>query len=71
MFPYLSGKFFKFCVDFGRTERVQFEDDDYYYYVKAVPKFGAERKKKASSASVAKSSGTRTVRTANGTKRTM
>ncbi|MCQ2492979.1 MAG: hypothetical protein MJ104_00130 [Lachnospiraceae bacterium] len=31
-------KFFKFCVDFGRTERVQFEDDDYYYYVKAVPK---------------------------------
>jgi len=31
-------KFFVFCVDFGRTERVQFEDDDYYYYVKAVPK---------------------------------
>ena len=31
-------KFFKFCVDFNRTERVQFEDDDYYYYVKAVPK---------------------------------
>lgn len=31
-------KFFRFCVDFGRTERVQFEDDDYYYYVKAVPK---------------------------------
>ncbi|MCR4618646.1 MAG: hypothetical protein K5669_10760 [Lachnospiraceae bacterium] len=31
-------KFFKYCVDFGRTENVQFEDDDYYYYVKAVPK---------------------------------
>lgn len=31
-------KFFKFCVDFSRIERVQFEDDDYYYYVKAVPK---------------------------------
>ncbi len=31
-------KFFAFCVDFNRTERVQFEDDDYYYYVKAVPK---------------------------------
>lgn len=31
-------KFFKFCVDFNRSERVQFEDDDYYYYVKAVPK---------------------------------
>lgn len=31
-------KFFRFCVDFGRVERVQFEDDDYYYYVKAVPK---------------------------------
>lgn len=31
-------EFFKFCVDYGRTEYVQFEDDDYYYYVKAVPK---------------------------------
>ena len=25
-------------LDYGRTERVQFEDDDYYYYVKAIPK---------------------------------
>lgn len=25
-------------LDYGRTERVQFEDDEYYYYVKAVPK---------------------------------
>ena len=31
-------EFFRFCVDYGRTEWVQFEDDDYYYYVKAVPK---------------------------------
>lgn len=31
-------EFFRFCVDYTRTERVQFEDDDYYYYVKAVPK---------------------------------
>ena len=25
-------------LNYGKTERVQFEDDDYYYYVKAVPK---------------------------------
>lgn len=31
-------EFFRFCVDYSRTERVQFEDDEYYYYVKAVPK---------------------------------
>ena len=31
-------QFFRFCVDYGRTEWVQFEDDEYYYYVKAVPK---------------------------------
>ena len=31
-------QFFRFCLDYGRTELVQFEDDDYYYYVKAVPK---------------------------------
>ncbi len=31
-------EFFRFCVDYTRTERVQFEDDDYYYFVKAVPK---------------------------------
>ncbi len=37
----LAGKgieFFRFCVDYSRTEKVQFEDDEYYYYVKAVPK---------------------------------
>lgn len=31
-------EFFKFCVDYSRKERVQFEDDEYYYYVKAIPK---------------------------------
>lgn len=31
-------EFAKFCVDYNRTEKVQFEDDDYYYYVKAIPK---------------------------------
>lgn len=31
-------EFFRFCVDYSRTEKVQFEDEEYYYYVKAVPK---------------------------------
>lgn len=31
-------EFFRFLVDYSRTEHVQFEDDEYYYYVKAVPK---------------------------------
>lgn len=31
-------EFFKFSVDYSRTEYLQFEDDEYYYYVKAVPK---------------------------------
>jgi hypothetical protein len=31
-------EFFRFCVDYNRVEKVQFEDDEYYYYVKAVPK---------------------------------
>ena len=31
-------QFLRFCVDYKRTEKVQFEDDEYYYYVKAVPK---------------------------------
>ena len=33
-------EFLLFCVDYSRTENVQFEDDEYYYYVKAVPKIG-------------------------------
>ena len=31
-------EFFRFCLDYSRTEKVQFEDDEYYYYVKAVLK---------------------------------
>ena len=31
-------QFFRFHLDYARTENVQFEDDEYYYYVKAVPK---------------------------------
>lgn len=31
-------EFFRFCVDYNRKEKVQFEDDEYYYYVKAIPK---------------------------------
>jgi len=31
-------EFMFFCVDYSRTENVQFEDDEYYYYVKAIPK---------------------------------
>ena len=31
-------EFFRFCLVYSRTEKVQFEDDEYYYYVKAVPK---------------------------------
>ena len=35
-------EFFRFCLDYSRTEKVQFEDDEYYYYVKAVPKATVE-----------------------------
>lgn len=34
----LAVLFFRFNLDYARTEKVQFEDDEYYYYVKAVPK---------------------------------
>ncbi len=36
-------EFFRFCVDYNRTEKVQFEDDEYYYYVKAVPKMAVAK----------------------------
>lgn len=39
-------EFFRFCVDYGRTERVQYEDDEYYYYVKAVPKMSVAQSTK-------------------------
>ena len=31
-------EFFRFCLDYSRTEKLQFEEDENYYYVKAVPK---------------------------------
>ena len=37
-------------VDYGKVERVKFEDDDYYYYVRAVPKVDAEKPKKKAKA---------------------
>ncbi|MBQ7919065.1 MAG: hypothetical protein IJ324_03865 [Lachnospiraceae bacterium] len=39
-------EFFRFCVDYNRTEKVQFEDDEYYYYVKAVPKMTVAEQQK-------------------------
>ncbi len=43
--------FFRYDVDYKRTDRLRFEDDDYYYYVTAIPrisvkKFGGKNKKK-------------------------
>lgn len=49
-------EFFRFCVDYSRTEKVQFEDDEYYYYVKAIPKMSV-------------SAPTRTVKKLTGQKR--
>lgn len=67
-------EFFRFCVDYSRTEKVQFEDDEYYYYVKAIPKMSvpapARTVKKITgqkrSASVSARSGAQTGRTAEG-----
>ncbi len=39
-------EFFRFCVDYNRTEKVQFEDDEYYYYVKAIPKMAVTAQSK-------------------------
>ena len=39
-------EFLRFCLDYSRTEKVQFEDDEYYYYVKAVPKISVTQSKK-------------------------
>lgn len=39
-------EFFNFCLDYSRTEKVQFEDDEYYYYVKAVPKMAVPEQTK-------------------------
>ena len=39
-------EFMFFCVDYSRTEKVQFEDDEYYYYVKAIPKMNVAAQSK-------------------------
>ena len=39
-------QFFRFNLDYARTETVQFEDDEYYYYVKAVPKMAVRTPEK-------------------------
>ena len=39
-------QFFRFNLDYARTETVQFEDDEYYYYVKAVPKMAVSTPEK-------------------------
>ncbi len=72
-------QFFNFHLDYGKVENLQFEDDDYYYYVRAVPKVavGVPNKKvkkiNPSRADYDSSRGgsPRTVRTSNGTARTM
>lgn len=42
----LGMQLFAFCLDYSRTEYVQFEDDEYYYYVKAVPKMNVSATEK-------------------------
>lgn len=39
-------QFFRFSLDYQKTEKHQFEDDDYYYYVKAIPKIKIAKSKK-------------------------
>ena len=52
-------EFFRFCVDYNRTEKVQFEDDEYYYYVKAIPKMTvAEQQKTVKKINSQRSGGT-------------
>lgn len=65
-------EFFAHGLDYRRIENVQFEDDEYYYYVKAVPKFGAEKRRKTrGSSDNSREDSPRSVRTANGVRRTM
>lgn len=39
-------QFFKFSLDYKRSEKLQFEDDDYLYYVKTIPKVKASMPQK-------------------------
>lgn len=71
IFAAIIGVALDLCIlglDYKRTENLQFEDDEYYYYVKAVPKMGVSTAKRKTSQE-AKSAG-KTVRTANGVRRT-
>ena len=64
-------EFFAHGLDYRQTENLQCEDEEYYYYVKAVPKIGQEKRRRpSSSGSQSSSSSSRTVRTANGVRRT-
>ncbi len=63
-------EFFAHGLDYRRVENLQFEDEEFYYYVKAVPKFGAEKRRKPQS-SGSKAAAQKSVRTANGVRRTM
>jgi len=66
----IVGVILDFCLlglDYKRTENLQFEDDEYYYYVKAVPKMDSTPAKRKGSKPA---SASRTVKTANGVRRT-
>ncbi|PKM68856.1 MAG: hypothetical protein CVU95_01885 [Firmicutes bacterium HGW-Firmicutes-2] len=39
-------QFFRFTLDYQKTERQQFEDEDFYYYVKAIPKIKISKSKR-------------------------
>ncbi|MDF1617345.1 hypothetical protein [Petrocella sp. FN5] len=39
-------QFFRFTLDYQKTERQQFEDEDFYYYVKAIPKIKLSKSKR-------------------------
>lgn len=80
----LGLQIFSFYLDYANTENVQFEDDEYYYYVKAVPKVivSAQDRRvkkintvnsapKNTGSSISKGAVAKTVRTANGTTRTI
>jgi len=66
-------EFFAHSLDYRRIENLQFEDEEYFYYVKAVPKIGAERRRKPAhpTKEAASEAAARTVRTSNGTRRNM
>ena len=63
-------EFFAHGLDYRQNENLQFEDEEYYYYVKAVPKFGSEKRRRPASSNSSSTSSSKTVRTANGVRRT-